>query len=284
TNVIDAGVAVITPIGLDHQAILGDTIAEIAAEKAGIIAMSSLVVCAAQPVDAVEPLLTKVATAKARVAREGVEFGVGARSVALGGQQLELHGLGGVYSDIFLPLHGAHQAQNAAVALAAAEAFFGAGTHKPLDPELVREAFAQVSSPGRLERVRAAPPILVDAAHNPHGLRATLIAVAEAFRFPRLVAVLSVPADKDARGMLELLEPAVTQLVVTQNSSPRAMDADELGALAMEVFDPDRIEVAPQLDDAIEAAVRILESEELGGGILVTGSVVTAADARRLLR
>lgn len=285
TNVIDAGVAVITPIGLDHQAYLGDTIAEIAAEKAGIIAEGSLVVCAAQPIDAVEPLLSKAVAAKAAVAREGVEFGIGDRSLAVGGQQVTLHGLGGSYPDIFLPLHGAHQAQNAAVALAAVEAFFGATVDSPLAAELVRDAFAHVTSPGRLELVRTLPAILVDAAHNPHGLHAMLIAVAEAFAFRQLVAVLSVPADKDARGMLELLEPAVAQVVVTRNSSPRAMNADELGALAMEVFDPERVEVVPRLDDAIEAAVRIAEEDELGGGgVLVTGSVVTAADARRLLR
>ncbi len=285
TNVLDAGVAVITPIGLDHQEILGDTIAEIAAEKAGIIAEDSLLICAAQPADAVEPLLTKAVTQRASVAREGVEFGVEDRSVAIGGQQLKLRGLGGSYPDIFLPLHGAHQAQNAAVALAAVEAFFGAGEARPLDAELVREAFAQVSSPGRLERVRTAPAILVDAAHNPHGLHATLVAVAEAFSFRHLVVVLGVPADKDARGMLELLKPAVAQVVLTRNSSPRAMDVDELGALALEFFEQDRIEVAPRIDDAIEAAVRIAEEDELGaGGVLVTGSVVTAADARRLLR
>ncbi len=285
TNVIDAGVAVITPIGLDHQAFLGDTVAAIAAEKAGIIADGSLVICAAQPVDAAASLLSKAVKAKATVAREGVEFGVGDRSLAVGGQQITLHGLGGTYPDIYLPLHGAHQAQNAAVALASVEAFFGAGTDKPLAAELVAQAFAQVSSPGRLERVCAAPAILVDAAHNPHGLRATLGAVAEAFNFRRLVVVLSIPADKDARGMLELLEPVAAHIIVTQNSSPRSMRAEELGELAVEVFDPARVEVAPRLDDALAAAARIAEEGEPGsGGVLVTGSVVTAADARRLLR
>lgn len=292
TNVIDSAVAVITPIDLDHQGILGDTIAEIAAEKAGIIAASSVVVCAAQALEALKPLLTRAVTVDASVAREGVEFGVRDRALAVGGQELTLQGLSGTYSEIFLPLYGAHQAQNAAVALAAVEAFFGAGSAKPLDSEVVREAFAQVSSPGRLELVRSSPAIIVDAAHNPHGLRATLVAVAESFRFRRLIAVFSPLIDKNVRGMLELLEPAVEQIVVTQNSSPRVMNVDELAAAAVKIFGPDRVDASPRLDDAISCAVRIAEEEEFAGGgaplagagILVTGSVVTAGDARRLLR
>ncbi|HEV2088082.1 MAG TPA: folylpolyglutamate synthase/dihydrofolate synthase family protein [Cryptosporangiaceae bacterium] len=287
TNVLAAGTAVITPIGLDHVHLLGGSLAEIAAEKAGIIHPGATVVTAVQAPEAAEPLIRRAVEVGATVAREGMEFGVVERAVAVGGQQLTLQGLGGVYGDLFLPLHGAHQAQNAAVALAAVEAFLGAGTEGTLDADTVREGLGGVSSPGRLERVRVSPTVLVDAAHNPAGMAATVAALRESFAFGRLVAVVALLDDKDARGMLELLEPVADAIVVTENSSPRRFDADALGAVAVDVFGADRVEVAPRLDDAIESAVRISEEEDapLGTvGVLVTGSVVTAADARRLLR
>jgi dihydrofolate synthase / folylpolyglutamate synthase len=288
TNVVDAEVAVVTPVALDHVDYLGTTVAEIATEKAGIIKPDAAVILAAQSEEAAAPLLRRAAEVGAVVAREGLEFGVLDRRVAVGGQSLTLQGLSGVYDELFLPLHGAHQAQNAACALAAVEAFFGAGASSgALDTQLVQGAFASVRSPGRLEAVRSAPTILLDAAHNPHGVAATLAAVAEAFEFRRLVAVLGVVAAKDVTGMLELLEPAVDELVVTQNSSTRALPVDELAARAVAVFGPDRVTVQARLDDALETAVRLAEDTgdewPSGAGVLVTGSVVTAGDARLLL-
>jgi dihydrofolate synthase/folylpolyglutamate synthase len=189
---------------------------------------------------------------------------------------------------VYLPLHGAHQAQNAAIALAAVEAFLGAGTAKELDVENVRAGFAGTSSPGRLERVRTAPTILLDAAHNPHGMAATVRALGEEFSFRRLVGVVSFLADKDAEAMLEQLEPVLDAVVVTRNTSPRATSAAALGAIAVEVFGEDRVRVVPSLPDAIESAVEMAESEldaELAGaGVLITGSVFTVADARKLLK
>ena len=288
TNVLQAGVAVLTPIGLDHTEWLGDTLEDIALHKAGIIHPGATVICAAQDDEAARPILERCAEVGATVAREGTEFGVLRRAVAVGGQVLTIQGLGGVYEEVFIPLHGAHQAQNAAVALAAVEAFLGAGTKRQLDVEAVREGFATASSPGRLENVRTAPTILLDGAHNPHGMTATVTALQEEFAFSKLVGVLAVLADKDAPSLLELLEPVLDSVVVTRNSSPRAMPADELAALAREVFGPDRVEVADEMPDAIEAAVAEAESDvpgELAGvGVLVTGSVVTVADARRLLK
>jgi dihydrofolate synthase/folylpolyglutamate synthase len=289
TNVLDAEVAVVLPVDLDHTQYLGDTIAAIATEKAGIIKPGATAILAAQPEEAAAVLLRRAAEVGATVAREGLEFGVLERRVAVGGQVLSLQGLGGRYDELFLPLHGAHQAQNAACALAAAEAFFGAGAgNGALDAEIVRTAFATVRSPGRLEPVRSAPTILLDAAHNPHGMRATVAAVGEAFDFRRLVAVVAILADKDVATMLELLEPAVDELVATQNSSPRALPVDELAKAAVEVFGADRVTVEPRLDDAIEAAVRLAEEDAdagvlSGSGVLVTGSVVTVGEARVLL-
>jgi dihydrofolate synthase/folylpolyglutamate synthase len=276
------------PVDLDHTQFLGEDVATIAAEKAGIIKPGAAVVLAAQQEDAAAVLLRQVAEVGASVAREGLEFGVLDRRVAVGGQALTLQGLGGRYDDVFLPLHGAHQAQNAVCALAAAEAFFGAGAATgPLDIDSVRQAFAGVRSPGRLEAVRSAPTILVDSAHNPHGMAATATAIGEEFDFRRLVAVVAVLADKDVRGLLEQLEPVADQVVVTQNSSLRALSADLLAAVAVEVFGADRVTVEPRLDDALETAVRLAEESGddvlAGAGVLVTGSVVTAGEARVLL-
>ncbi|MDT4997886.1 MAG: dihydrofolate synthase / folylpolyglutamate synthase [Pseudonocardiales bacterium] len=288
TNVIDAEVAVVTPVAIDHADYLGTTVAEIATEKAGIIKPDASAILAAQGDEALTPLLRRAADVGAVVAREGLEFGVLDRRVAVGGQALTLQGLSAVYDDLFLPLHGAHQAQNAVCALAAVEAFFGASASSgALDAQLVRGAFANVRSPGRLEAVRSAPTILLDAAHNPHGIAAMLAAVEEAFEFRRLVVALGVVADKDVTGMLELLEPAADELVVTQNSSSRALPVDELAARAVAVFGPDRVTVEARLDDALETAVRLAEDTgdewPSGAGVLVTGSVITVGDARLLL-
>ncbi|GAA0812324.1 bifunctional folylpolyglutamate synthase/dihydrofolate synthase [Spirilliplanes yamanashiensis] len=288
TNVIEAGVAVITPIGLDHTEWLGETIEEIAWAKAGIIHKGATVITAAQPDEALRPLMERVADVGGTLAREGSEFGVMRRTQAVGGQVLSLQGLGAVYEDVFLPLFGAHQAQNAAVALAAVEAFLGAGATRALDPEVVREGFADVSTPGRLERVRSAPTILLDGAHNPHGMAATVQALEEEFAFRHLVAVVAVLADKDARGVLELLEPVADELVVTRNSSARAMPVDELAEIAVDIFGEGRVHTAATMPDAIEEAVNLAEGDlggELSGvAVVVTGSVVTVADARKLLK
>jgi dihydrofolate synthase/folylpolyglutamate synthase len=288
TNVLQANTCVIMPIGLDHTEWLGDTVADIATAKSGIIYSGATVVSAAQEEAALEPIIERCEEVGATLAVEGSQFGVLRRDVAVGGQLLVLQGLGAVYEDVFVPLHGAHQAQNAAVALAAVEAFLGAGTgERQLDPETVRDGFARASSPGRLERVRTAPTILLDAAHNPHGMTATVTALTEEFAFGRLIAVLAVLADKDAIGVLELLEPVVDAIVVTRNSSGRAMPAERLGELAREVFGEERVRVEPYLPDAIETAVALAESDVEGGlsgvGIVITGSVVTVADARTLL-
>jgi dihydrofolate synthase/folylpolyglutamate synthase len=284
TNVVNAGTCVVLPIGLDHVPLLGTTLAEVAAEKAGIIHEGATVVLAAQPPEAAAVLLQRAVEVGATVAREGLEFGVLDRRTAVGGQLLTLQGLAGRYEDVFLPLHGAYQAANAAAALASVEAFLGGGAGS-LDPDAVRQGFADVSSPGRLEVVRTSPTVLVDAAHNPHGMAATVQALADAFSFTHLVAVVACLADKDARTMLEVLEPAVSSIVVTENSSPRRLPVEELRRIAEEVFGEERVHVEDRLDDALDAAMGLADAEaEYGGsGVLVTGSVVTAGEARTLL-
>jgi dihydrofolate synthase/folylpolyglutamate synthase len=284
TNVVHAPVAVVTPIGLDHVGILGDTIAAIAAEKAGIVHESASVVTAVQPEAALVALRSRADEVGATILAQGVDFGVRGRTLAVGGQVLEIEGLGGTYDGIVLPLHGAHQAGNAAVALAAVEAFFGAQDRGRLDLDTVREGFAQVTSPGRLEVVRRGPAVLLDGAHNPAGAAALAAAIEDEFDFDRLVAVVAVLDDKDVAGLLGELEPVVDSIVATTNSSPRALPAEALGEVAVDVFGEDRVVVVPRLDDAIERGVALAEAGLLGGGgVLVTGSIVTVGEARRLL-
>ena len=296
TNVVDAPVAVITPIGIDHAEYLGDTVAEIAAEKAGIIGAprgdlvptDTVAIIGRQAPEAMEVLLAQAVQSDAAVAREDSEFAVLGRQVAIGGQVLQLQGLGGVYSDIFLPLHGEHQAHNAVVALAAVEAFFGAGSDRQLDIDTVRAGFAAAASPGRLERMRSAPTVFIDAAHNPAGAAALADALGTEFDFRFLVGVLSVMGDKDVTGILTALEPVFDQIVVTHNGSPRALEVDALAMRAEEIFGPDRVVRAETLPDAIEVATALVEDSAAesdgfsGAGIVITGSVVTAGAARTL--
>ena len=287
TNVVDGQVAVVTPIALDHTDRLGGTPGDIAGEKSGIIKQGATAVLAGQPEDAARVLLKRAAELDATVAAEGEDFGVLHREVAVGGQLLTLKGLGGEYEQVFLPLHGEHQAHNAALALTAVEAFFGIGSvhRRTLDIDTVRAAFAAVTSPGRMEVVRRSPTVVLDAAHNPAGAQVAAAAVSEVFAFTHLVGVVGPSADKDVRGLLEAFEPVFSEVVVTRNSTTRAMDVDELAALAVEVFGEDRVQVEPRLDDALEAAITLAEDEGAyaGAGVLVTGSVITVGEARLLL-
>ncbi|WP_285624293.1 folylpolyglutamate synthase/dihydrofolate synthase family protein [Kineosporia sp. NBRC 101677] len=296
TNIVDARVAVVTPVGVDHERFLGHDPATIATEKAGIIKPGAVAVLSEQLEEAMEPLLQRAAEVGATVFREGYEFSVSSREVAVGGQLLTLQGIAAVYPDLFLPLHGAHQAQNAATALAAVEAFLlsdgrdwaetdnsreGTG----LDIDVVRAAFADASSPGRLEMVRQSPAVLIDAAHNPSGAQVLADSLEEAFGFSKLVGVVAVLEDKDAEGILGALEPVLSEVVVTRTSSPRAMDVDELTEIAEDVFGDDRVASFQRLDDALDYAMGQAEiGGMIGGGVLATGSVTMAADVRRLFR
>ncbi len=313
TNVADGTVAVITPISIDHTQYLGDTVAAIAADKAGIIKPGAVAVIGQQPIDAATELMRRAAEVGATLAREGLEFGVLGRELAVGGQRLAVRGLLGEYDDLFLPLFGAHQAGNAVCALAAVEAFSGATGEDagliagresgPLGAELVAGSFAMMTSPGRLEIVRRSPLILADSAHNPAGMAVTAAALTESFGPAEVIAVLAVSGDKDVVGILGELEPVAAAVVVTCNSSARSMPADELAKLAAGVFGPDRVHVAQRLDEAIEVAVGLADeaaATAVGGPlsgligaepgaviaptlVLITGSVITAGDAKLLL-
>ena len=240
TNVADGAVAVVTPISIDHARYLGNTVAEIAADKAGIIKPGAIAVLAQQPPAAAEVLLRRAAEVGASVAREGLEFGVLSRELAVGGQQVAIRGLLGDYADLYLPLFGAHQAGNLAVrdrGRRGVRAHPGGGRRAwrgaaGLDQSIVRRAVATMTSPGRLEIVRRSPVVILDAAHNPGGMAASVEALTEAFSFTDLVAIIAVSEDKDVSGILDELEPVAAHLVVTANSSTRSMPTATLAAVA----------------------------------------------------
>ena len=283
TNVVAADVSVITPIGLDHMEYLGSTISEIAATKAGIIKENGFIVLAQQTPEAAVELLRRAAEVGADVAREGLEYSIDSRAIAVGGQLISITGLRGHYDDIFLPLHGKHQASNAAAALIAVEAFFG---EQDLDIDAVRAGFANVTSPGRCEVIHRDPTIILDAAHNPHGAKAIAETMQSEFTFDEVTGIVALMADKDALGILQELEPVMNLVIVTTNSSERSMNVADLSKLATQVFGADRVFAEETLEGAIDRAVkdsvRPLSDESLA--ILITGSVVTVGEARTAVR
>ncbi len=283
TNVVDADVSVIMPIGLDHTEYLGETLSEIAQTKAGIIKEGGFVVLAQQEPECAVELLKQAALVGADVAREGIEYSVISRSIAVGGQLLTIQGAKDVYTDNFIPLHGKHQASNAAAALVAVEAFFG---DQELDIEAVRAGFANVTSPGRCEVVHRDPTIILDAAHNPHGAAALADTIQSEFTFDDVIGIFAPMGDKDVRGILLELEQVMDSVIVTANSSPRAMKVNELELIAAEIFGIDRVFSADSLPEAVDKAIKdsIRPLSEDTIGILITGSVVTAGEARTILR
>ena len=284
TNIVTSQVSVITPIGLDHTEYLGETLEEIAETKSGIIKPESHVVLAAQPVEAAKVLTAKILEKSAIPYREGLEFLVSRRDIAVGGQLISVSGIHGEYTDLFIPLYGAHQASNAAVAIATVEAFAGV----KLDEEIVRSAFAKVTSPGRCEVLYRDPTVIVDAAHNPHGAHALAATISSEFDFETVFGVLAILGEKDVHGVLLELEPVIDRLVVTQNSSDRALPVEDLYEAAIKVFGVDRVfkevDLQRAITTSIEQCTLINQTSEGVSAVLLTGSVVTAGESRAILR
>ena len=285
TNVINAKVSVVTPIGLDHTQYLGDTLTAIAATKSGIIKPGSFAVLARQELDPAQVLMRKCAEVEAIPIREGVEYQVSNRSLAVGGQLISIRGVYGDYEELFLPLHGEHQASNAATALAAVEVFAG---EKKLDEELVRAAFAKASSPGRCEIVHRSPTVIIDAAHNPHGAMSLRKTIKNEFDFDSVIGIVAPMGDKDIDGILEEFEAIMTTVIITKNSSHRAAPIDELAAQAREIFGGERVLTNDSLESAIDAAITEakfeVEMNERSCAVLIAGSVISAGEARALIR
>ena len=284
TNVISSQVSVMTPIGLDHMEYLGNTLEAIAQTKAGIFKPESNVVLAAQSAQVAKVLLAQVAKVSAQPFRQGVEFSLKNRALAVGGQLLSIQGVYGDYDEIFLPLYGDHQGNNAAVALAAVEVFAGV----KLDTELVQDAFSKVSSPGRCEIVYKDPTVIIDAAHNPHGVSAIANTLNTEFDFELVVGVVAVLADKDVAGILENLSTTLDYLVITENGSARAMNKDELAKIATQYFKAEQVEIIGDMNTAITYAIeKVALFNQVNDGVaavVITGSVATAGMARSIIK
>lgn len=281
TNIVEAEVGVVCPIDLDHTDLLGDTVAEIAAEKAGIIKAGSRAVLAAQSPQAAAVLMDRCNEVGAEVRREGPEFGLIDRVPAVGGQVIRIETADGPLGDLVLPLFGEHMARNAALAVAATEAFLGG---RAMPPEVVAVGLESVTAPARLEVVRRSPAVLLDTCHNPHGARATVAAITEAFDFQTLIGVVAMMADKDVSGVLTIFAEAMTTVVCTGISgSTRALSGADLGQRAAEIFGAPRVQVAQDMTAAIELAVALADEAGPGAGVLIAGSVYAAGEARSLL-
>lgn len=289
TNVADAQVCVFTPVSLDHQQFLGDTVEEIARTKAGILNRTVDPSPAPHPVAVVGPQVPEVEDVFAsEFADRGVEsrwlgreFGLQSRVNAVDGQVIHVRTQLEDYPDLFLPLHGEHQAVNATVALAAVEAFLGT-EDKPLNVDVVGEGMSAVTSPGRIEILRSEPTVIVDGAHNAHAAQVLAETVGDAFDFAEVVAVVAMYADKDPHGVFEHLSRFARRVIVTQVQSPRAMGADELAHAASEWWEADDVLVENDMNSALMKALD-LALDESGTGVVVTGSLSTVGEARTLL-
>ncbi|WGT46328.1 bifunctional folylpolyglutamate synthase/dihydrofolate synthase [Tessaracoccus lacteus] len=281
TSVADATIAVVAPIGLDHTHILGNTIAEIAGEKAGVIKEGGTAVLAGQDPEAARVLLNRAVEVGAPIKAEGPDFGLLSRQLAVGGQLLRLETTGGPVADVFLPLYGEHMARNAALAVAAVEAFLGS---QPLNPEIIVEGLGAVEAPARLQLARTSPPIVVDTAHNPQAARVTIDALTESFDFAPVIGVVAMMSDKDATGVLEIFAERMDQVVITKvSSTPRARSVDDLAAVAETVWRTEQVHRAGTIAEAIDLAVMLADTADGQAGVLVAGSVIAAGEALELL-
>lgn len=274
TNVADGVVAVLTNIGHDHTDGTGDWRRRIAEEKTGIVKPGSTFVLGERD-PALEPVFQ--ATPAREIWRRDDDFGCGANRLAVGGRLVDLRTPGGSYDDVFVALHGEHQGDNAAVALAAAEAFFD----RPLDDDLVREAFAGVRNPGRFEVVARGPLLVLDGAHNVDGARAAAATLAEGFIVPGVTRfVIGVLAGRVPRDLLVALgAAAAVEVVCCTPDSPRALPAEELAEEVRAVGGTAR--AIPEVGSALSAA---LDASGPDDAVVVAGSLYTVGAARAACR
>ena len=280
TNVADGDVAVFTPISLDHMDRLGSTIEEIAKTKAGIIKPGAIVLSAEQQPEALKVIAQRAAAVGEKFLSYGKDFGVSAVALNKLGQTVTVKSVAGEYQDLNLPVHGEYQAQNAALAVAAVEAFLGGGAQRIMD-DVVRASFADFSSPGRLQIVSREPLTILDAAHNEDGAKSLVKAMKESFGSPYAVAIVSILVEKNARALLELLDDTFIEFIITQSESPRAIPAEELAELAREIFGADRVHVQANPQWALAEAAKLLPAT-LGNAIVVTGSVTLVGQVLKL--
>jgi len=280
TNVADGDVAVFTPIDLDHMDRLGNTLTEIATTKSGIIKPNAAVLSSVQNSEALNVLIAKSQAIADSFNVYGKDFSLTKYSEDDAGITFSMNSLTGGYEDLFIPLHGEYQAFNAALAVASVEQFLGSATNSlPLD--VLRPALADVSSPGRLQTISRSPRVLLDAAHNPHGARSLAHSLENSFNSPHAIGVISVLGDKDARGVLEALESALAEVIITKSGSVRATAIEDLSAMAIEIFGEDRVHISDELELALDLA-STKASKVPGGTVVVTGSITLVGDVLKL--
>jgi dihydrofolate synthase/folylpolyglutamate synthase len=272
TNLIASDAAVITPIGMDHVAELGPTLADIAGEKAGIIKEGKVATIRDQDPVAADVLRARGAEVGATLLWEGDAWEVLDPLIAVGGQAFGLRTPMATYEDLYVPVFGRYAARNAAAGAVALEAFTGA----PLQEDVLREGLAALRTPGRLEVVGHEPALVLDGAHNPAGADALAGALAEFFRWDRLHIVLAVSANKDVVGVVRPLAEIADVVYATRNDSVRSAEPDEVARAASLAT----VEVSPSVADAIAAARAAAGPGDL---VLVTGSLFTVGDAKRVL-
>ncbi|WP_370327954.1 folylpolyglutamate synthase/dihydrofolate synthase family protein [Euzebya sp.] len=277
TNVIDAGVAVLLRVALDHRE-LGDTPAQIAVEKSGIIKPDAHVVSAAQEPAVAEVIRQRADEMNAQVKVAGTDFELLGRTPAVGGQQIDLRGVRGEYHELYLPLFGRHQAANAAMALAAFEAY--SRYEIELERDLIQEGFANARVPGRLEPIPrdGQSLVLLDGAHNASGMAALAEALGQDFAFERRVAVLGILDDKDVEGMVTAIAPAVDHVVAVAPDNRRAADPGRIAAaceaVGLSVEEADDAEHAMDLADGVTRP---------SDGVVVAGSLYLVGEVRSIL-
>lgn len=272
TNVLEANVSVITGIDIDHVEFLGDTIAKIAAEKAAIVKTSGTIVTGDLPPDAAEAVEQRVGETGANWIRFGSDFGVAQAVVAVGGWHCSINGVHGEYEDLFLRMHGRHQVDNLATAIAACEMFLG----RSLDPDVLSYAVASITSPGRLEVVRRRPVVLIDGAHNAQGFRGLAATISDEFPPMHWHLVLGLRGD---RSVAELLEPLAGQIQHVYSAAPDDAEAVEASAVAKSASDV--LGAPSSVHESVTAALaEAVSAADTNGGVIVAGSLYVAGEAR----
>ncbi len=271
TNVCDGKVAVITSIDLDHTDRLGETLEEIAGEKARIIKEKSTAVTGKLDPAAMRIVEERCRETESRLLALGRDF-----SFTLSGSGLNVAGVLGNYSRLELPLLGRHQAANASVAIAASEAVL----EVPLDLRALNRAVSSLALPGRLEQLLKIPPLYIDGAHNPAAALTLASWLQDRVSGGRIILVVGILRDKDAEAILGLLCPCASTVICTQASSDRAIPAMELAAKASKLGDAE-VFIHPSIAGAIESAVDVWRSGDI---ICVTGSLYTAGEARTAVK
>ncbi len=275
TNIVDSQVAVVTNVSIDHVEYLGPTREDIAREKAGIVKPGSTLVLGETDPELRSIFLDRSAE---RVVVRDRDFGVRSSEQAYGGRLVDLYTPGGEYEGVYLPLHGAHQADNAAIALAAAETFLGGAA----DPDLVRDAVAEFRSPGRLEVVGHEPLVLLDGAHNVAGAESLRRALRDEFPAVPRTLVVGLLREKEPHEMLEALGAVdAARLICCRPPSARALDPAAVAAAAADLgVDDARIHVAETVEEAVARALALTPPDEQ---VIVTGSLYVVGAARHVL-